>query len=177
MFIYLDVSKHNATLPGCSPCRVAQRFGSCVTLAPLSFGVFIKEFVYKWPPHHTQSWIRRMVECWVFVQKSMVVITFFFSMWRIHGSNSLSRNSNLVKMTGKNFRSFMETEKGHQRTSNIFRPTKNLYVYFDQWRFQKSSPSDILPCLLSITLGGLRTQSKVQMHAANNRPELQSNNV
>ena len=35
IFIYLDVSEHNATLPGCSPCRVAQRFGSCVTLAPL----------------------------------------------------------------------------------------------------------------------------------------------
>ena len=32
-------------------------------------------------------------------------------------------------------------------------------------------------CLLSINLGGLGTQSKVQMHAATNRPELRSNSV
>ena len=34
-----------------------------------------------------------------------------FSLWRNHGSNSLNRNSKLVKITGKNFRNFMETEK------------------------------------------------------------------
>jgi len=32
-------------------------------------------------------------------------------------------------------------------------------------------------CLLSINLGGLGTLSKVQMHAATNRPELRSNSA
>jgi hypothetical protein len=100
-----------------------------------------------------------------FVQKSMVVTVISF---QCDGTTIPILWTEL--RVGKDHRWELQQFHGNgERTSNIFKPTRNLCVHCDQWRFQKSSPSDILPCLLSINLGGLGAQSKVKKHAATNR--------